>query len=80
MTSENRVFWLVWSPGGAAPPRYRHSSQRSAVAEAERLADLNPGWSFFVLRACEMRRSRGLERVTLVEDATRKEADLDLPF
>lgn len=42
-------FWLVWSPGGERPPRYRHPDLLSATIEADRLAAANPGQKFFVL-------------------------------
>lgn len=43
-------FWLVWNPAGASP-RYRHPGRQSAQAEAERLAEANPGHEFYVLHA-----------------------------
>lgn len=43
-------FWLVWREHGAAP-RFVHTSQDAAEAEARRLAAVNPGDSFFVLAA-----------------------------
>lgn len=44
-------FWLVWNPQGLRPPSFRHPTADSAVAEAGRLAELNPGAAFFVLCA-----------------------------
>lgn len=44
-------FWLVWSPQGATPPRYRHASEAAAINEARRLAELKPGSQFYVLEA-----------------------------
>lgn len=49
MTIEVHKFWLVWNPNGRNPG-YRHSSRESAQTEAERLAALNPGASFFVVK------------------------------
>lgn len=43
-------FWFVWNPQGHAPT-FRHSSNQGAIAEAERLARLNPKQRFFVLEA-----------------------------
>lgn len=45
------TFSIVWNPAGARPPSFRHPTQESAVAEAGRLAEANPGQSFFVLTA-----------------------------
>lgn len=42
-------FYIVWNPERTTPPRYRHDSLLSAIAEAKRLADANPGQSFIVL-------------------------------
>lgn len=44
-------FWLVWNPQGQRPPSFRHPTADSAVAEAGRLAESNPGRPFFVLGA-----------------------------
>jgi hypothetical protein len=49
-TQEDK-FWLVWSPTCATPTSDRHPSFGSAVVEAERLAQANPGHEIFVLGA-----------------------------
>lgn len=43
-------FWMVWNPAGRAPT-YKHGNRGSAQREAERLAEANPGQSFYVLHA-----------------------------
>lgn len=43
-------FWVVWCPT-AGPPTYKHATERSAVAESERLAQLHPGHRFVVLQS-----------------------------
>lgn len=43
-------FWLVWSPQGDRPPRYRHDSERDAELEADRLSTLHPGREFYVVQ------------------------------
>lgn len=45
----NQVFWLIWNERGHAPT-CKHQTRPSAVAEAERLARMNPGQSFHVLQ------------------------------
>jgi hypothetical protein len=45
------VFFLVWSPQGMYPPKFRHPTRESATTEAERLARLHPNSQFFVLEA-----------------------------
>lgn len=42
-------FWFVWCEDGGAP-RHKHPTEQSAKTEAERLARLNPGTKFCVLR------------------------------
>ena len=42
-------FWLVWNDRGGAPT-YKHDTEQSARNEAERLARINQGQSFHVLR------------------------------
>lgn len=42
-------FWMVWHEGGGAPT-FRHTSYESADREASRLARLNRGSVFYVLR------------------------------
>lgn len=44
------TFYLVWRHGGDAPTK-PHPSIQAAQAEACRLAELNPGIEFVVLKA-----------------------------
>lgn len=44
-------FWLVWNPAGHRPPTFRHPTPESAIVEAGRLAEANPGATFFILAA-----------------------------
>lgn len=64
-------FWLVWNPQGHAP-QYRHDTEASAAREAERLARLNRGQRFIVLRpVCEI----------VVDDVQRTDYEPDdIPF
>lgn len=55
-TQKEQAFWLVWSPTGATPPKFRHPTEQSAVQEAERLAIVNPGTLFVVLEPIAARR------------------------
>lgn len=48
-TNRKKMFWLVWNPQGCAPQR-RHDTEEDASHEAERLARLNRGARFIVLR------------------------------
>ena len=48
---QNPKFWLVWCPNGPYPPSYRHSTEASAVKEAERMAKEHPASRFYVLEA-----------------------------
>lgn len=43
-------FWIVWNPNGRTPTR-KHGSRALARNEAYRLAGMNPGEQFFVLKA-----------------------------
>ena len=43
------MFWMVWNEQGRNPT-VKHDSKESAITEAERLARLNPGCEFHVLR------------------------------
>lgn len=54
---DNLEFWMVWNPDSSRPPTFQHTSAPSAANEAERLAAANPGQSFYVLHAIEMRRT-----------------------
>lgn len=47
---EPTEFWFVWTKRGRVP-RHIHQTAASAEAEAIRLASLNPGSKFIVLRA-----------------------------
>jgi len=48
----NESMYLVWSPSGGYPMR-QHDSISSAQDEARRLAELNKGQEFIVLRAIQ---------------------------
>jgi len=50
MSETEMEFWMVWNPVGRAPT-YKHGNRGSAQREAERLAEGNPGHSFYVLHA-----------------------------
>ena len=49
------IFWLVWEPQIGYTKR-RHGREEDAAVEAERLASLNAGKDFFVLKAIIMSR------------------------
>ena len=70
-------FFLVWSPTGARPPKYRHPLRAVAQAEAERLARENPTHEFFVLAAV----SRSWQPENITERLTHEQGDSDdIPF
>jgi hypothetical protein len=57
MTAQTEnAFWLVWSPTGTTPPKFRHESEKAATEEAERLAITHPGQLFVVLEPIAARR------------------------
>ena len=64
MSETEMDFWMVWNPAGRMPA-YRHPGRQSAQIEAERLAEANPGQSFYVLHAIS--RSARPPNVTTVE-------------
>jgi hypothetical protein len=45
-----RAFWLVWCPQGGSPTR-EHETRDSARRESDRLARMNRGRRFIVLRS-----------------------------
>lgn len=47
---ESQGFYVVWCPT-AGPPTVRHETFGGAKAEAERLAENNPGHTFHVLQS-----------------------------
>ena len=44
-------YWFVHKPVSGNAPKVKHESYKSAADEARRLAQLNPGVTFFVLEA-----------------------------
>lgn len=66
MTRLENKFWLVWSPTGSAPPKYRHRTPEAAIAEAERLAIANPGKEFIVLGSEAGRLHDGMTKTTFI--------------
>lgn len=70
MNTENKqTFWLVWSPTGLRSPSFRHGSEESATAEAERLARQHTGRLFVVLEAKSARRVDDMVRTTFVDES-----------
>lgn len=67
-------FWLVWNPRGGAPT-FPHTSEPSAIAEAERLARNKPGHQFFVLEPKHARFVDDMHRVKLTQAKTATDAD-----
>ena len=67
-------FWMVL---GSGTPTYRHPSKATAVAEAERLASMNPGQEFAVLESLAVcKKTQILWEATSVDSS---ESD-DVPF
>jgi hypothetical protein len=61
-------FWMIWNPMGHAPT-YKHVTPESARAEAQRLARMNPGSEFYVLRAeakCQLNEFRWEEAADFI--------------
>jgi hypothetical protein len=54
MVKEDAEFWLVWTKNGRNPRR-SHTTEESAITEAERLARKFPGTKFLVLRCVTKR-------------------------
>jgi len=49
---QQKTFYLIWNPNKKAPTK-KHSNIREARAEAKRLAELNKGQEFIILKAVE---------------------------
>ncbi len=73
MIEHERKLWMVWCPE-RSQPRYRHATERGAIAEAERLANANPGQKFYVLAAIAAREVNNMQRIELVDP------EVELPF
>ena len=74
MSDYKAGFFIVWSPEGTSPPKFRHPSFDDASAEAARLASVHMGRKFFVMEA---RRSVTVPPSVIVEDFV---YDDGLPF
>lgn len=70
-------FWMVYSPQGESPPRYRHDTKRMAYDEATRLAGINPGDDFYVLKA--VNRLKGVVHIN-EHPFDKDDADDGIPF
>lgn len=65
-------FWFVWRDDGESPS-YKHETEESATAEAERLARAFPGETFVVLESVCARRVENMLRIEM-------RAGCDIPF
>ncbi|MBS1724998.1 MAG: hypothetical protein JSS66_18825 [Armatimonadetes bacterium] len=68
-----KIFWMVHGNG---PCHVRHATQEIAVAEAKRLARLNPGERFYVTEATSVHFKNDVQSVSI----RKWDADRDLPF
>ena len=57
------TYWMVHGPDG--PPHVKHSTFEDARREAHRLADLNPGKTFYALQAVRAYRKVAVEEFEL---------------
>lgn len=64
-TNPDTQFWMVWSPNSGLAPTAKHATGDSAVKEADRLAALNPGQRFYVLKA--LRYAHRVQPTAIVE-------------
>lgn len=67
-------YWFVWCHNGGGPT-YKHQTLESACAEAERLARLNPGEEFHVLKSV-----RSVMKTDVAWSDHSHDPDLDIPF
>ena len=61
---EGFIFFVVWCPQRASPT-VRHAKYEEAIAEAHRLAGLNPNCSFYVMQTTDMYRACNVQRVRM---------------
>ncbi len=62
-----KKFYLVWNPAGRNP-QYRHVTHAAAAKESVRLANANPGETFYVVEALQSACNRGLSISIMVDD------------
>ena len=72
-----RDFWLVWSPTGHAPPKFKHTTFDAAETEAGRLARQNKGARFYVLHAVSVAHDDPIKNAFSVQELAK---DGDIPF
>ena len=68
--NDTQMFWMVWNPDNGET-HHKHGTQEAAEREAERLASINAGRRFYVLRA---------EGYALTPKATTYHRLDDIPF
>lgn len=74
MSIADSARWFVWNRASGAP-RFEHDTESGAIAEAKRLASINPGQQFHVLKTVAM-----AERVEPVRLKRFDQPDDDIPF
>lgn len=67
MSAERTEFWLVWRERGGSPT-HQHWTKDEAIHEAERLARLQPGDVFYIMKstAALVAPAVEIERVKLI--------------
>ena len=64
MLPEGAKFWMVWNDQDRAP-RKRHVTYQAALEEAQRLAQQNPAYRFYVLEGQSVVQMSALTVTTL---------------
>ncbi|MGF3026537.1 hypothetical protein ACQVP2_27405 [Methylobacterium aquaticum] len=77
-SKEIEPFWMVFGVGCGAPT-VRHKTENRAIAEASRLAVLNPGVKFCVLSSAFVIEKKDVSVKKLI-DGVFVEVEDDIPF
>ena len=67
-TVSKGVFWIVWGPAGRTNPKCKYAYYESAQSDAERMARVNPGSEFYVMRGESVSVATSVVTNKLVED------------
>ena len=72
--------YIIWNPKSKLPPTVTHDTRSAAIRTAGRMADQNPGESFYVCKLTNVAKKEPPTVAPKVEYTDLEKAELEVPF